>query len=143
MATAEGEIIMERKNNMNNNINLSDKAQVIFWSNIWDTVSQINQIKSVEEFYGKIIPVNQGNEEVYKRLQGWRKEAYKSFLMSGCFIVSRFGKNPHLDNWGYGRFRPNMKAAVVVRQYKESATDWADYNEVHEEWTWEEVCKYL
>jgi hypothetical protein len=145
MATAKGEVIMERKNNYQDNttINLSDKVQMIFWANIWDTVSQINRMTSIEEFYGNVVPVNWGNEQVYERLQGWRREAYKHYLMSGYFIISRFGEKPYLDSWGYGRFRPNRDVAVVVRQYKESATDWMDYTEVHEEWTWEEVCKYL
>ena len=111
------------------------------WAIIYHVLNQIRGLKSVGEFYGTIEPTV-GLKEIYDRLTGWRKLAYKAFIMLGSFVLSRFGTNNVPEQWTWGRYCPNPHHCdVLVRKYPEHATDWSELqSEKDETMTWEQVC---
>lgn len=124
---------------MNNVIITAATAPI--WADIYAQIKVINNLSSVDEFYGIVDPIT-GVEEVYDRLHGWRKEVYKNFLMSGWFEINQFGDKMVPNCWGYGRYSVNSRAWARVRKYPANAHDWAELEEEFEtSLSWREVCK--
>lgn len=115
------------------------------WATIWETVDSINGFQTTDEFYSKgITPLDGGVKEVYARLSGWRKEAYRAFVMSGCFVANVFGvEKVYPRQWFSGNINCPRKAVdVSVHHYPLNASDWSDFTEEETKWTWEDVLKY-
>lgn len=113
------------------------------WAVVFEMVEAINGLKSIDEFYTNVFPT-WGVGEIYSRLHGWRKEAYKHFLLSGDFVLEAFGKETptYVDYWGYGRYNPNASSAeAVIKRYPNPCYDWDNYIEEETHVSWEEVCK--
>lgn len=136
---------------MNTNTNnIITTANAAFWAAIFSEVEKINKLNSVDEFYGigkgetfyQVAPV-EGLKEIHQRLHGWRKEAYKNFIMSGWFDINQFGEKMVPNSWGYGRYTCAKKASAQVHKYPLDAHDWVyDLEGEYEiSLSWEDICK--
>lgn len=113
------------------------------WACVFAMLDVINGLESINDFYVNVFPT-WGVNEIYSRLHGWRKEAYKQFIMSGDFVLEAFGgKAPtYVDYWGHGRYNPNAdKVYAMVRRYPDHCSSWEAFKEEEASLTWEEVCE--
>lgn len=113
------------------------------WAVVFEMLEVVNGLQTIDDFYINVFPT-WGVDEIYSRLHGWRKEAYKNFLMSGDFVLEAFGDEAptYVDYWGYGRYSPNTnKIYAMVRRYPDHCYDWEAYKEEEASLTWKEVCE--
>ena len=113
------------------------------WAEVLEMVKVINSLKSIDDFYGNVLPT-WGVEEVYSRLHGWRKEAYKNYIMSGDFVLEDFGDSfpTHVEYWGYGRYNPNASSVeAIIKRYPNPCYDWDDHKDEKTYISWKEVCE--
>lgn len=120
-----------------------NEKNVSKWAAVFTMVEVINGLESIDDFYTNVFPT-WGIEEIYSRLHGWRKEAYKAFLMSGDFVLEAFGNNTptYVEYWGYGRYNPNASSVeATIKRYPETCHDWEAYEEEEASLSWEEICE--
>lgn len=115
------------------------------WEAIFTLVDKINALKSVEEFYGTVEPPCYGLKEVYDRLHGWRKRAFRQFIMSGDFVLEhwKFNNSYDLKYWGLGRYNEHANRCFVNVHHYDHPVDWEDYTEEKSEWSWSQICAAL
>lgn len=120
-----------------------NKENASKWVSVFTMIDIINGLESIDEFYPNVVPT-WGVEEIYSRLHGWRKEAYKNFIMSGDFVLEAFGDETptYVDYWGYGRYNPNASSVeAVIKRYPNPCYNWEAYKEEEASLTWKEVCE--
>lgn len=113
------------------------------WATVFSMIDIVNGLENIDDFYINVFPT-WGVGEIYSRLHGWRKEAYKNFLMSGDFVLEAFGDNAptYVDYWGYGRYNPNASSVEArIRRYPNPCYDWDDHKDEETYISWEEVCE--
>ena len=115
------------------------------WATVYEMVEKINQLKSIDDFSSSEVYPTYGIYEIYCRLKGWRRHAYRSFLMSGYLTVQRwFGKEAPKwipNPWEEGNIKDSRTIEVTVQVFPKGATDFNCYNEHVEKWSWERLCK--
>lgn len=109
-------------------------ATAPIWAAIYAQIEVINDLNSVDEFYGVITPIK-GVKEVYDRLHGWRKEVYKNFIMSGDLDVEKHDNALIPIFWADGLYNPNSQAISAC--VKENC--WGEQKE--ESISWEKVYR--
>lgn len=118
----------------------SENAQQ--WATVYYMINLINSLQSVDDFYGAVEPTI-GMGEIYERLRGWRKQTFRNFIMSGDFVMDRFGKDWCVSkaSWNYGRYNTHPdRCDVRVRKYPEHAMGWEDFVEEARTMSWQQIC---
>ena len=76
-----------------------------------------------------------GLAEIYNRLEGDKKEAFKNAIMSGLFIAERRGEEFIPLTWCPGEYRSNVISAVTKIER------WENNNPVWVDLPWAVVCR--
>lgn len=113
----------------------------------FELIRQVIGKKSIEDFYGSIEPTYPVDlQAVYNRLHGWRRTAFKQFMLSGWLSIQTFQtekrKVAYPKQWGYGRYSPtatNLQARIQA--YVKGAVDWNDCTEKETEISWKQLCE--
>lgn len=105
-----------------------------------EEVKLINSLNSVEKFYGVVEPWA-GMGIVYSHLNGWRKDLYRKFIMSGWFLMTQVGKKLYPKQWVPGDGDFTSIAKVTIYAYREGTTDCNDFKVVEKNLTWRNILK--
>lgn len=115
------------------------------WAVVFELINLIESLQTIDDFYNRVVPPCRGLKEVYDRLTGWRKRAFKAFIMSGSFVLSKSVDGQYrLRNWSCGQYDKNSRqCSVTVYTYPEQPAAWSDYSISDETWRWSQLCAAL
>lgn len=115
------------------------------WAEVFALVNKINTLKTVDDFYGAVEPPCYGLKEVYDRLHGWRKRAFRAFIMSGDFVLEHwsFDNSYDMKYWGWGRYNEKASRCYVNVHHYDHPIDWEDFTEEKTKWGWDQLCAAL
>lgn len=115
------------------------------WAIVFALAEQINAMKSVREFYGIVEPPCHGLRELYDCLHGWRKRAFRAYIMSGRFILDRWSDGSYdLKHWGCRHYNEHVKLCnVEIHRYYPRPMGLEDFEEEETQWGWDQLCAAL
>lgn len=130
----------------NNGALIITEAEAVEAANTFDLIRQVITKKSIEDFYGSVEPTYPVDlQAVYNRLRGWRKQAFRQFIMSGWVSLQTFqtdeGKAAYPKQWGYGKYSAADRINAVEQEYCKGAIDWNDCTERKRTLSWRQLCE--